>query len=296
MKRIAIVGTISNAETSVESNLIRLTRAFSNFDIAHIFLVESDSTDNTVAILQKMSSEISNFNYVSLGSLKTQIPDRISRIRFCRNKYVEELRRINPLLGFDYVAVADLDGMNSRISKKGIESSFERSDWSAVLANQLGGYYDLLALRHKEWCPMDVMDELKFEQSKIDKAALPWYSINKRLGRRLQFDIARRKVLYSRMVRIPKNSEWIRVDSGFGGLGIYRTGIFSKFDYSLQKDDRVNESEHIALSTRITQSGGKIFINPNMINNFFNTYNINRYFFIRQFREIYWNTRKKFLD
>jgi hypothetical protein len=296
VKKIAIVGTISNAERKLESNLRRLTQAFSNFEIAYIFLVESDSTDDTVSLLQKISSNTSNFNYVSLGTLRNQLPERISRIRFCRNKYVEELRRIAPSLGLDYVAVADLDGMNSRISKIGVESSFVRSDWSAVLANQLGGYYDLLALRHKEWCPMDVMHELKSEQSKIDKSALPLYSIIKRLERRFEFDTARRRILYSRMVRIPRTFDWIQVDSGFGGLGIYRTEVFLKFDYSLQKGDLSNESEHIALSKRITQSGGTIFVNPRMINNFLNTYNINRFFVIRQIRELYWNTRKKIFN
>jgi hypothetical protein len=96
------------------------------------------------------------------------------------------------------------------------------------------------------------------------------------------------------MRRIRSSSDWIEVNSGFGGLGIYRADIFMKFDYSLNSEDAPYESEHVALSNRIVQSGGRIFINPRLINNFFNTYNINRYFVIRQFREIYWNTRKRF--
>jgi hypothetical protein len=259
-----------------------------------IYLVESDSSDRTVAILNKISDCRENFNYISLGSLKSKIPDRIARIRFCRNRYVEEIRGINQELNTDFIVVADLDGMNSRISKKGFNSSFHRDDWSVTLANQLGGYYDLLALRHEKWCPMDVMDELKSEQLKIDKADLPLYSIFRRLKRRMRFDQARKRAIYSKMKVIPWFADWIEVESGFGGLGIYQTEIFLNFDYSLSTSDKLNESEHVALSTRIRGDGGRIFINPRMVNNYFNTYNVNRYFLVRQFREIYWNSQKKF--
>lgn len=294
MKRIAIVGTISSAEQDVESNLRRLLQACSDFDVVLVYLVESDSNDRTVSILQGLSTGISNFKYVSLGALKNQIPERISRIRYCRNYYVNELRQSKYLKDLDYVLVADLDGMNSRITKTAINSSFSRDDWSVVLANQLGGYYDLLALRHVKWCPSDVLRELKSEQDKIDIAPLSNLSFIKRIKRRLEFDRARNKAIYSKMRRIRTSSDWIEVSSGFGGLGIYRADIFSKFDYSLNSDEDRYESEHVALSNRIVQSGGKIFINPQLINNYFNTYNINRYFVIRQFRENYWNTQKRF--
>jgi hypothetical protein len=161
-----------------------------------------------------------------------------------------------------------------------------------VLANQLGGYYDLLALRHATWCPTDILRELRSEQDMIEKSNLSRFSIMKRGKRRLEFDRARKKVIYSRMRMISTSSDWIDVDSGFGGLGIYRSEVFADFDYTLKAEDAAYESEHVALSNRIVQSGGKIFINPRMINNFFNTYNINRIFAIRQIREIYWNSLK----
>ena len=227
-----------------------------------------------------------------MGVLGNQIPDRIARIRHCRNRYVEELRRLNILADVDYVFVADLDGMNSKVSRAGVRSSFSREGWSVVLANQLGGYYDLLALRHATWCPTDILRELRSEQDMIEKSNLSRFSIMKRGKRRLEFDRARKKVIYSKMRMISTSSDWIDVDSGFGGLGIYRSEVFADFDYTLKAEDAVYESEHVALSNRIVQSGGKIFINPRMINNFFNTYNINRIFAIRQIREIYWNSLK----
>jgi hypothetical protein len=234
--------------------------------------------------------ELENFHFVSLGDLRSEIPDRIPRIRHCRNVYVNEIRRILESTDIEYVFVADLDGMNSEISSKAILSSFERNDWGAVLANQRGGYYDVLALRHPTWCPQDVLVDLRHEQSLIDNTDLPRRSFIRRTNRRIEYDRARKKAIYSRMIRIKSNEDWIEVHSGFGGLGIYKAELFKKFDYSLREGDLSFESEHVALSKRITEDGNKIFINPRMINNHFNTYNINRFLLVRQLRYLYWNS------
>ncbi len=290
MKKAILVGTISNAAGSLRSDLYKVIKALAIFELIQIFLVESDSSDSTRSILEDLHMELENFHFVSLGDLRSEIPDRIHRIRHCRNVYVNEIRRILESTDIEYVFVADLDGMNSEISSKAILSSFERNDWGAVLANQRGGYYDVLALRHPTWCPQDVLVDLRHEQSLIDNTELPRRSFIRRTNRRIEYDRARKKAIYSRMIRIKSNEDWIEVHSGFGGLGIYKAELFKKFDYSLREGDLSFESEHVALSKRITEDGNKIFINPRMINNHFNTYNINRFLLVRQLRYLYWNS------
>jgi hypothetical protein len=294
VKKVALVGTISNAESNLKSDLLRVIRALSSFELVKIFLVESDSTDSTVSVLDELSLEIEKFDYISLGQLRREIPERINRIRHCRNVYVEKIRSLLDKGIIDYVIVADLDGMNSRISSDSIDSSFIADNWAAVLANQSGGYYDLLALRHPKWCPQDVMRELRIEQSKIDKSPLPKFALRRRTKRRIAFDRARVAAIYSKMRVIKKDADWIEVNSGFGGLAIYKSSIFQSFDYSLGEADIGSESEHVALSNKITSSGQRIYINPRMINNRFNTYNINRFLVIRQLRELYWNSTIRF--
>jgi hypothetical protein len=290
MKKAVLVGTISNAAGSLRSDLTKVMSALSTFELVQVFLVESDSTDSTLSVLENLHTEIESFNFVSLGDLRSKIPDRIHRIRYCRNIYVQKVRNIIESSDIEYVFVADLDGMNSKISSKAILSSFDRDDWGAVLSNQRGGYYDVLALRHPTWCPQDVLVDLRHEQSFIDKTDLPRSSFLRRASRRAEYDRARKKAIYSKMIRIKHDEEWIEVKSGFGGLGIYKSELFELFDYSLQEGDLDFESEHVALSKRITDDGNKIFINPRMINNHFNTYNINRFFLVRQIREMYWNS------
>lgn len=292
MKKIALVGVVSNAGKKLEKDLLKVVKACEGLELVKIFLVESDSVDNTVAILEKLQSSRRNFSFVTLGKLSSDFPDRIDRIRHCRNVYVQEIREFTLGSKIDYVIVADLDGMQSGINVNGIQSSFIRDDWAAVLANQGCGYCDLLALRHRTWCPNDVISELRKLQAQIKTYSVKTFNLLKIFRRRLDLDRARVEVIYSRMWRIKKNADWIEVDSGFGGLGIYRAQIFENFDYSLTADDLNFESEHVAFSKRIRKSGGKIFINPRMTNNYFNTYNINRYFLIRQLRGLYWESKK----
>ena len=294
MKKVVLVGTISNAAGSLRADLTKVMKALSKFEVVEIFLVESDSSDSTLLVLEDLHKKIKNFNFISLGDLRFEIPDRIHRIRYCRNVYVQEIRKIIDSADIEYVFVADLDGMNSKISSKAIHSSFERGDWGAVLANQLGGYYDVLALRHPAWCPQDVLVDLRHEQSLIDDSEIPQRSFIRRASRRFEYDRARKKAIYSRMIRIKHDEDWFEVKSGFGGLGIYKAELFKRFDYSLHEGDLDFESEHVAFSKRITDHGYKIFINPKMINNYYNTYNINRFMIVRQIREMYWNSNLRF--
>jgi hypothetical protein len=143
--------------------------------------------------------------------------------------------------------------------RQALESCFTRNDWGGSLANQTGGYYDVLALRHPTWCPQDVLSELRELKTSINKTPLPFFAFIRRTKRRLEYDRARNKAIYAKMVRIKRSEHWIEVNSGFGGLGIYRAGIFAKFDYSLREGDLDFESEHVAFSRRIIESGEKIF-------------------------------------
>ena len=267
--------------------------AFSDFRVHTVYLVESDSSDNTSDVIRALMGSVPQIQLEELGDLKPTLPDRITRIRFCRNRYVDFLRHFIEANKVDYVAVVDLDGMNSNLTQSAVRSCFIRSDWDAVLSNQTGGYYDLLALRHSEWCPGDILADLRFEQMQIDHSRLPRYAISARFRRRLAFDQARKKAIYSKMKVIPTDSDWVEVESGFGGLAIYRAGLFLDCDYSVEDQSCSGESEHVSLSRKIRANGGKIFINPAFVNNRWNTYNVNRFFVVRQIRQFFWNLRTK---
>ena len=235
--------------------------------------------------MSNFASQIPNFSFLSLGTLKPSIPDRIDRIRYCRNQYISYIRKIPNSKLPKYIAVADLDGMNKALSKKALVSCFNRNDWDVVLSNQKFGYYDIFALRHKKWQPNDCFTELKELKRKIPLKNSSKTNLISKIKLNWAYDRARNKAIYSKMIRIRKNSPWIQVNSGFGGFAIYKSQLFLQHDYSANSA-LTKESEHVALHNKIVSSGGKIFINPALINSNFNTYNINRVFVIREIRRL----------
>jgi hypothetical protein len=286
---IIIVGTISNVEKYLKKDLNKIYHSLRRFNHISFFLVESDSTDNTIKVLNELSNSYANFNYTSLGILKQLIPDRIDRIRYCRNVYVDYIRAIAPAKRPFYTVVADLDGINSKINYKSVDSCFHNQDWDVVISNQTGGYYDIYALRCKNWQESDCFIDL--EQNKANIPAPNYGKLNfyKRIRFLLYFDKARYLAIYSKMRKIGVAEPWVEVQSGFGGLAIYKTSIFMNYNYTSNSGE-LNESEHITIHQKVTDSGGKIFINPAFINSKWNTYNINRYFLIRQIRRLFYNT------
>lgn len=285
-----VVGTVCNVSKYLESDLIVILKSLSIFKIVKVFLVESDSTDSTNEIMESIRTKNSNFTYVSLGNLSDQTTNRIERIRLSRNEYVRYIRSMNPVDLPDFVVVADLDGMNSKLNELAIQSCFLRQDWDAVFSNQLGGYYDILALRHPIWQPIDYNKELEWYRSLVVPRRSHFPKFYESLRLRINYDEARDRAIYQKMLRLKHSHPWIPVDSAFGGLGIYRTEIFLDYDYSIVDKSDEGISEHVALHMKMRQDGLKLFINPSLVNANWNTYNLNRYFLIRQFRQLIWNS------
>ena len=286
-KKILLVGTVSNVAMTIEKELKIVLRALSVFKVVEVFLVESDSTDETAKILAKI--KLINFKFETLGILKNKYPHRIDRIAYCRNIYVKYIRDNNDTAKWDYIAVADLDGMNFKLKKRGIESCFKTNlDWDGVMANQRFGYYDLYALRASDWVEEDCFEELEI----LKKNVLPpgpsgIRFLNFALNFR-HYDKLRKSVIYDRMKVLPKNLGFIKVHSAFGGFAIYKTQFFLSNDYSRENFPQ-NVSEHISLHTADKKSN--LYINTKLINSNFNVYNTNKIMLIRFIREL-----KKFLS
>jgi hypothetical protein len=286
-KRILLVGTVSNVESVLFKEYSRVRKVLSQFGEVDTFLVESDSTDSTIIVLSKIANSDSSFCFTSLGKLSDKYPHRIERIRYCRNAYVEEIRRLYFEKSWDYVVVADLDGMNRAFTRSSFASCFETTiDWSACFANQSNGYYDLYALRAPGWVEEDcfvTLEELKrnrpFHESRkypfIRNISLVWH-----------YDKLRKLAIYDKMKRISHRSPWVEVHSAFGGLGVYKTKIFLENDYLKKIETQEIHSEHIDLHISARRKGARLFINPKLINSRWNIYNLNRIKLVRVLREL----------
>ncbi len=88
----------------------------------------------------------------------------------------------------------------------------------------------------------------------------------------------------SRMIHIPTDSDWIEVDSAFGGFAIYDAAVFGFGEYSGVNVMGEETCEHVHFNNLIKEQGGKIYINPNLINTRTTDHSINAGFTRSMFR------------
>jgi glycosyltransferase involved in cell wall biosynthesis len=246
---LAVVGVARNCEANLRADIKRIQRAAEDVQTIVWLIIESDSSDETLTELQALQSEIPDFHYLSLGQLASKIPKRTERIAFCRNYYLEQLRTDPKFSHVDYVAVADLDGVNSELTKGALASCWERDGWDMCAANQSGPYFDIWALRHKDWCPADCWAQYRFlnlYRSNLEENL--WASV------------------YSKMITLPQEAPWIEVDSAFGGFAIYKKSVFDNGKYIGLTAAGDETCEHVSFHAALREKGFALFINPKLIN------------------------------
>jgi hypothetical protein len=214
-------------------------------------VVESDSFDDTLKKLEELRGVIRNFSYVSAGNLSEKYRRRTDRIALCRNLIIDEVAK-NPLFAdIDYIAMADLDGMNGLVTPAKITQCWEVDEpWDVITANQLGEYYDIWGLSHPYWNPMDCWDQ------------------KRQLENILGNDMAENIAVACKQSPIDPRSDLIEVDSAFGGLGIYKREAFLAGRYAGTDDlaGGIDVADHIPYHRELRQKGFRIFINPALIN------------------------------
>jgi len=246
---ILIAGLARNCRNTLVPSIRQLQILFGPDVSLSFFLVESDSTDGTQQLLEKLAREIPRFNYKALGNLVPEIPNRILRIANCRNQYLRHLRdQLTSGNRIDYLVVADFDGVNSRISPpQTVEQLFSRD--TIVSANQKGRYYDILALRASSWVEEDYRT-----------------SISKDPNNRNRFT-GYLNFVSSKQRWISKNDPPIKVESAFGGLAIYPMHLLDGCKYEPKElSSGVWECEHVGFNAQALKNGGQMIILPSLRN------------------------------
>lgn len=244
-----VVGMARNCAAHLATDIVRLNAALVGTRSVRWLVIESDSTDASPAVLANLQQTTPGFYARSLGRLDAQIPSRPMRIAHCRNAALSEIRSNPAFAGVDYVMMADLDGLNLRITAAAIASCWHFDGWDMVAANQLAPYYDVWALRHPLWSPNDCWAQFRFyaERGMDQQAALF-------------------ACVYSRMLVIPPQSRWIEVESAFGGLAIYRRAALDAGAYTGSNPDGTECCEHVPFHRALRANGARLFINPALIN------------------------------
>jgi hypothetical protein len=248
-ERLVVAGVVRNAEQTITKEIRRLSRGLGKkFDLDWA-IVESDSSDKTVDKLTRIRARGNDFYFESLGNLQIEIPDRVDRISYCRNRYLEIIETKKNLAATDWILVVDLDNINRRVDGKMIYDLTKRGEASAYFANQIGPYYDIYALRHPIWNPKDFLPLLlELDSMGVSK------------------DLAQAIAVESKMLRINKAEPLIFVDSAFGGMALYSYGALITHRYATQSADGNKFCEHVGLNLSLRSKGHKLAIHPGLVN------------------------------
>lgn len=248
-KHILIAGLARNSAGTITHSVAQLRDALKPFKSLQWLVIESDSGDDTLGALENLQALVPGFRFISHGRLRDKLRLRTERIAYCRNSYLDEMEKNPAYAHIDYLVVADLDGANDLISRDAVRSCWARDDWDVCTANQRGAYYDIWALRHDLWCPNDCWEQQKFlEENGVEP------------------EQARYVAVYSKMIAIPENAEWIEVKSAFGGFALYRRKALAGASYTGLDDTGREICEHVTLHRDLVRKGCRLFINPRLIN------------------------------
>jgi hypothetical protein len=245
---VIVVGIVRDIEKSFNQDFHRFSKALSRFSRVDFHLVESGSTDGSVDVLDDFANKVESFTYKHL-ELQSSL-SRTENMALARNSYLDFLRSESRLDKYEFVIMADFNNLNNRLTATAVESCFSNNLWDVVTANQKGRYYDAWALRHPLWSPNDCWEQHTFyrKYTKFPETAVT-YSMR------------------ARMLRIPSDSEWIEVDSAFGGFAIYKSSILdSKANYLGITEEGKRICEHVPFHLALKSKGARIFVNPALIN------------------------------
>jgi len=236
-----IAGTARNISQFWESTEKSLQIIFDSLPTYKCFIIESNSQDNTLELLNNWAAKDSRRTVVSLGWL--QEPVRTRRIATCRNKYME---LAEPYFSeFPHIIMLDLDDALKIDSnfKEQLDTCFSRNDWDGLGSNRRGKYYDIWALRSKV---LGITYDC-WEMASRNPEHILTHDGFRHIDNRHKYVFSHQKVY-------PETMSWILVESAFGGLAIYKTAVIKGRRYV------GNTCEHVSFN-----QGLRMYINPRLI-------------------------------
>lgn len=244
-RSILFTGCARDCGPMLSGLLTELKSVASIFRSSKLMVFENDSTDGTAELLRERAAlgELCLFQETGLDEV---FPLRSQRISYGRNLLLRQAHSYQP----DYLCVIDLDGViDVGRLQAGILSCLAYPDvWDAVFPVNVDKYFDLWAFRHQHLMPYDYevfMNDLS--------PVLPAVSTLNYVMRAQD------------MLDLKNMSGWLRVDSAFGGAGLYRASAFRYSNYRGDSADGVRACEHVAFHRG--PEGGKrmLFVNPEFV-------------------------------
>ena len=266
---VVICGCTINSASYIRKHLEHLYVLNGLFKTVDIVLYENDSSDNTVEVLKDLEKE-GKIKLITERNIKATLRARTAIIAHGRNKLVNY---VNSCDKYDFMIMIDLDTVLSQSVKGSIENAFKfnTDDWDVLLGNCQKRYYDIWALRinKTQWTAL---------HQSIWQWCLDYDCWDMIIHRRQQGKDER--LLHTRGYQkcIPSHFPLIPVESGFNGIGIYKTSVIKNCSYNgfASKCTCINyevsgkciavQCEHVPFHNMIrNKNKGRLFICPALL-------------------------------
>jgi len=255
IKKKAIICAILKNEEKNLYNFFKILKKIKNlFFNYHVILVESDSNDNTYSISKKLIKDL-NGEIIKTKTNKKWL--RTKRIEYCRNIYMQTIRKKKFLKNFDYLIILDVDNVNHNLKINNILDSLKKlpKNWIGVFPNQKLIYYDLYALRIKKYFEFDCFEKMISSLNLLSPSQSYF------------------KIIFKNFFIINKfKNRFIKVESAFGGLGIYKLKYVLNKKYSSLNG---KYCEHVFFNKSLYDKKNFLYIDKKLIN----SYGFNEHFF-----------------
>lgn len=237
MARCFLIAPLKNPTKEIVNEVIHVIGCL-KLVFTEVTSIIVDSNSNNGFNCEEYFDAEEGATYLQLGSVELPVNNRVNQIGYARNAGLEA---IIPSDG-DIIAFMDTGVANHAITVVDVASCLNRHDWDAVTANQYGRYYDIWALRAQGWSDSDCW------------AAYARYAPS--LGKKSARDLT----VGSKQVVIPETSDWIAVQSAFGGFGLFSAKVYKDRRFETDADGTSSEW------TKYFRSGDRVFINPKLRN------------------------------
>lgn len=257
--KLLIAGTARDIEKYWHTTRQSLDAIFNSDSDYKCVIVESNSRDNTLSVLNKWAKDDSRRVIISLGYLNESI--RTKRIAQARNTYLKYFRDNNLFISYDYLLVLDLDDIiqidNTFKDQLNTCLNCPDQDWEAIASNRKDKYYDIWALRSDSEILNCDFDCINIMYDHIRRIRCPHTNTIKTQ----KIISENNKVIEfikdpTRLCKnIPTSTGFIPCTSAFGGMALYKTKAIKDKTYNGDET-----CEHISF-----HKGLKMYINSEFI-------------------------------
>lgn len=208
-QRCVLIGAVRNGAAHLAETFTNMNALAALWKESAIVIAENGSTDSTKSMLETYrQTDTSRIHILNLDAEANGIVARTDRLALVRNRLLEFIHSHSQYSSYDYILMADMDGVLDHFNPASFHSVFTSGvPWDAVFANTVGRYYDVWALRCKaHGISFDCWDLYRHLQIQMGASAVQ----------------AKEMAVKNYQIQIPAKKPWIPVESAFGGLGLYR--------------------------------------------------------------------------